>query len=44
MDIEENFFPTRVVRHWNRVPRAVMESPALGVFKSRVDVTIGDVV
>jgi len=26
----------RVVRHWNRFPRAVMDAPSLAVFKARL--------
>ncbi|KAK4805822.1 hypothetical protein QYF61_000428 [Mycteria americana] len=44
LDIGNNFFPERVVQHWHRLPGEVGESPSLGVFKSRVDVVLGDVV
>ncbi|KAK4805819.1 hypothetical protein QYF61_000425 [Mycteria americana] len=44
LDIGNNFFPERVVQHWHRLPGEVGESPSLGVFKSCVDVVLGDVV
>ena len=34
----------RVVRNWHRLPREVVESPSLKVFRKRVDVALMDVV
>ena len=44
LDIRKNFFTVRVINYWNRLPRAVVESPSLEVFKKPVDVPLWDMV
>jgi len=42
--VRENYFTERMVRHWNRLSRELVESPSLEVFKKHVDLALQDVV
>jgi len=37
LSIRKNFLTTRVVKHWNRFPREVVEVPSMEAFKVRLD-------
>ena len=44
LDIRRNFFTQRVVTHWNRLPKEVVDAPSLEAFKARLDVALGSLV
>jgi len=37
LNMRKNFFPLRVMEHWNRLPRGIVKSPSLEIFKTRLD-------
>ena len=44
MDIRKKSFTVRVVRHWNRMPRDVVDALSLEAFKERMDKALGNLI
>ena len=44
LDIKKKFFTVRVVRHWNRLPRVVVDAPSLEAFKVRLEGALSNLV
>ena len=44
MDIRKKSFTVRVVRHWNRLPRDVVDALSLETFKARLDQALSNLI
>jgi len=44
LDRRKKFFTMRVVKHWNRFPREVVEATSLQTFKARLDGALSNLV
>ena len=44
LDMRKKSFTARIVRHWHRFPREVLDAPFLEIFKVRLDQALGSLV
>ncbi|KFM03681.1 hypothetical protein AS27_15593, partial [Aptenodytes forsteri] len=44
LDIRTKFFTLRVVKHWHRLPREVVDAPSLETFKVRLDGALSNLI
>ncbi|KFP21592.1 hypothetical protein Z169_02279, partial [Egretta garzetta] len=44
LDTRKKFFTMRVMKHWNRLPREVVEAPSLETFKARLDGALSNLI
>jgi len=42
--IRKKFFTVQVVKHWNRLPREVVDAPSLETFKVRLDGALSNLI
>ncbi|KFV82911.1 hypothetical protein N308_04396, partial [Struthio camelus australis] len=41
-NLRQNFLTVRVTEHWHRLLKEAVESPSLEIFKTRLDVILGN--
>ena len=44
LDVRKKFFTMRVMKHWNRLPREMVATPSLEVFKVRLDGALSNLI
>ncbi|KFP09329.1 hypothetical protein Z169_09035, partial [Egretta garzetta] len=44
LDIRKKFFTMRLVKHWNRLPREVVEASSLEAFMARLDGALSNLI
>jgi len=44
LGIRKKFFTMRVVKHWHRLPRDMVDAPSLETFKARLDVALDNLI
>ena len=44
LDIRKKFFTQRVVKHWNRLTKEIVDAPSPKAFKARLDVALSSLV
>jgi len=44
LDIRKKFFTWRMVKHWSRLPREVVDAPSLETFKARLDGALSNLI
>jgi len=44
LDRSKNFFTVRLVKHWNRLPREVVEALSLEAFKARLEGALSNLI
>ncbi|KFP88821.1 hypothetical protein N310_13051, partial [Acanthisitta chloris] len=44
LDMRKKFFIQKLVRHWHKLPREVVDALSLEVFKARLDGTLSNLI
>ncbi|KFZ51152.1 hypothetical protein N338_04602, partial [Podiceps cristatus] len=44
LDVRKKFFTMRVMKHWNRLPREVVDAPSLETFRARLDGALSNLI